>query len=132
MHDDGWTFDGSWRTYLVPGQLHDESPVSATLRRRGDDWVITYVGSIAADDVTGELVVHPDGSLDWADSWHTAGVIEYLTPTGDGRAAYQYGPDDERWTWSTEVEVSTDRLAVSHFNAPPGGAPALAVAMAFD
>lgn len=131
----GWVgeHETTWRTYLRPGKLHDESDLHLTIGRHGDGYRIDYRGAIADEAVTGSMVI-PDPSthtIEWTDSWHTAGVTERLQgPDPETPPSYRYGPDDERWTWSIDIEVSTRQLAITHYNAPPDGEPAVAVEIA--
>lgn len=123
-----WT--GTWSTWLRPGELHDESAIEADVTSVDGGWQIEYTGRIAEDPVTGRLLVAADGQrIDWSDSWHTEGEDQLLTATDESLPAYDYGPDDEPWTWSIAIDAPPDSLVVTHYNRPPGGDPAEAVAI---
>ncbi len=125
------THDGNWRTWLEPRVLHDESPIAMTVAPNGDRrWRIDYSGAIADDPVEGWMVVSDDGtSIEWNDSWHTAGSTEQLTSVDGAPASYEYGPTEERWTWSIEIAFTPTQMVIRHYNRPPGGEAALAVEM---
>ena len=122
---------GSWSTWLEPGVLHDTSPIAldvSNAERAG--WVITYEGTIADDRVEGRLRVgHDERSIEWMDTWHTQGIEESLVRTPGGPPSYTYGPPDEQWTWSIQIEALPRSLVITHWNAPPDGEPAVAVNM---
>ena len=48
-HFGAW--EGTWLTFLRPDELHDESPLRATIDRDGSGFVINYRGSIQGDEV---------------------------------------------------------------------------------
>ena len=119
-HTGAW--EGSWRTFLRPDELYDESPVRATIERDGDGYVIEYSGSIQGDAVTGRLRWTDDGdstSVDWVDSWHTGGKQERLTGPAGSPPSYEYG-DEHPWTWDITIDASAEGVAVIHHNSGPG------------
>lgn len=123
-------WSGTWSTWLQPGVLHDTSAIDMEVEATSDDWTLTYAGSIGDDDVTGRMLVSPDGTrIRWTDTWHTAGEEQLLTSTNAGAPLYRYGPDDAPWTWSIAIESRPGQLVIRHFNAPPDSDPALAVEM---
>ena len=129
--------EGVWRTYLRPGELHDESPLHMEITPTdGNDTGISlaYRGSIAGDDVVGTMIVSPtdDGlSIAWTDTWHTAGKQERLVGSGDEDPSYRYGSPDEPWRWSISLDASDSTLTVTHRNTTPTGESAVAVEMLF-
>lgn len=126
-HLGAWS--GTWSTWLQPGELYDESPITLDVEPADGGWSIDYRGSIGGDPVTGRMVVTADGRhIDWTDSWHTAGSQERLDADGDSAPSYDYGPSDGPWTWSIHIEAADD-LLITHTNRPPGADPALAVEM---
>ncbi|NNC75531.1 MAG: hypothetical protein HKN93_08485, partial [Acidimicrobiia bacterium] len=46
-------WEGTWNTFLRPGEPYDESPVQATISRDNGAFVVEYSGSIAGEAVTG-------------------------------------------------------------------------------
>lgn len=131
------THSGIWKTYLRPGELHDQSQLKAEITE--DDTsigviTISYRGAVAGDDVVGSMVVEPtiDGiDIVWTDSWHTAGKSERLAGSGDEDPWYGYGPDDEPWRWSIDVRATDAALTITHHNTTPTGESAVAVEMVF-
>jgi hypothetical protein len=129
------TWGGSWVTYLEPGKPFDESGLTAVGTVTGSTARLVYSGSIGDDDVDGsmELTVDPMGStILWTDSWHTAGNTERLTADADDDPSYLYGPQDDRWRWAIRIEAEPDSLRITHFNAPAGADPEIAVEMKLD
>lgn len=110
--------------------LHDTSAIDLDVDETSDGWLLTYAGSIGDDDVTGRMLVAPDGTtIRWTDTWHTGGE-EQLLVGGDAPApSFQYGPDEAPWTWSIAIDPRPGTLVIRHFNAPPDNDPALAVEM---
>lgn len=116
------TWEGSWRTYLRPGELHDQSPVTATISADGDSSIIEYEGSIQGQAVTGRMKWSENEditSVDWRDSWHTAGELQRLEGKDESPPSYQYGGDDP-WTWDVAIETSDTGVRLTHHNAGPG------------
>lgn len=116
------TWEGSWSTFLEPNQPYDESPIEATISYDGDTVVISYVASIAGEAVTGTLRWAEDGdttTVEWSDSWHTAGKTEHLVGTGGAPPSYEYSGDDP-WVWDTLVEATDSGVTITHHNAGPG------------
>jgi len=121
---------GRWTTWLEPGVVHDASALRADLIERPDGFTLTYTGSIAGDPVVGSMAITDDGrTIEWTDSWHTAGATERLVASDGRPPSYRYGPLDAPWTWSIEIATSPDGLVITHHNAPPGGRPEPAVRM---
>ena len=128
QHVGRWT--GTWKTWLRPDELHDESPISLEVAALTGGWILTYDGHIADDEVVGRMVIAANGSqIRWTDSWHTENQEQVLEASDDGSPSYTYGPDDETWTWSIDVAPGDDVLVITHFNAPPGMDPVVAVLM---
>ena len=123
-------WSGTWSTWLQPGVLHDTSAIDLDVDATSDGWTLTYSGSIGDDDVTGRMLVSPDGTtIRWTDTWHTGGEEQLLIGEDSGAPSYRYGPDDAPWTWSIAIEARPGQLVIRHFNAPPDNDPALAVEM---
>lgn len=119
-HVGAW--EGSWRTFLRPGELHDESPVTATISTEGDGTIIEYEGSIQGQAVTGRMrwsEANGRSVVDWTDTWHTAGEPQRLEGSGDAPPSYQYGGDDP-WTWDVVIDTSDSGVTITHHNAGPG------------
>ncbi len=115
-------WEGTWFTFLLPDELHDESPVRATIDQGDDGFVIDYRGSIRAQEVTGRLQWSEAGettTVDWVDSWHTRGEHERLEGLDDAAPSYQYGGDDP-WTWDITIDATDSGVIVTHHNAGPG------------
>ena len=115
-------WEGTWRTFLLPDELHDEAPVRASIDRDADGFVIGYSGSIRGEEVTGRIRWSETGgttTIDWVDSWHTSGEHERLEGFGDAPPSYQYGGDDP-WTWDITIDASDSGVTVTHHNAGPG------------
>jgi hypothetical protein len=118
-HLGGW--EGTWLTFLEPDELFDESPLRATIERTDDGFVIEYSGSIRGEEVVGRLRWSDVGettTVDWVDSWHTAGEHERLEGIGDAPPSYQYGGDDP-WTWDITIDAADSGVTVLHHNAGP-------------
>ena len=116
------TWEGTWLTFLVPDELHYQSPVRATIDRDDGGFVIEYSGSIEGAEVTGRLRWSEVGgrtTVDWVDSWHTSGTDERLEGFGDAPPSYQYGGDDP-WTWDITIRAADSGVTVTHHNAGPG------------
>lgn len=116
------TWEGSWRTFLEPDELYDESPVRATIALDGDALVIHYEGSIEGAPVTGRIRWSEDGgvtSVDWVDSWHTRGDHERLAGIDGAPPSYEYG-DDDPWTWDITISAGETGVTIAHHNAGPG------------
>ncbi len=112
---------GRWRTFLEPGELHDQSPVTATIERDGDDFVVEYRGTIEGAPVTGRLRWSEGAgttTVDWVDSWHTQGERERLEGSGDAPPSYEYG-DADPWTWDISIEADDRGVTVTHHNTGP-------------
>lgn len=127
-------WSGTWRTYLRPDELFDESAITATVSQDGNGYVIEYHGQIGGDDVTGSMrAQESDGmtTVDWLDSWHTSGELQRLQATAGEPPSYRYG-DDEPWTWDIAIETSPGRITVAHHNSGPGIPRYLGVVMEFD
>lgn len=113
---------GHWQTFLEPEELHAEGPIQATIDREDDGFVIEYSGLIGAEETTGRLRWYErDGetTVDWDDSWHTAGKTERLEGTAATPPAYQYGGDDP-WTWDITIDSNDSGITVTHHNTGPG------------
>ena len=131
-HIGSWT--GSWRTYLRPDELYDESPVTATIRSSDDGFTIEYTGSIQGDPVTGRMLwseTDDDTAVDWVDSWHTQGERQRLVGSDSAPPSYQYG-DDDPWTWDIAIGSTSDGVTVTHHNAGPGIPRYVGVVMSLD
>lgn len=114
-------WQGTWLTFLLPDELHDESPIRATVNRDDDGFVIEYRGSIQGDEVTGRLRWSEAGgttTVDWVDSWHTGGKQERLEGFDDAPPSYQYGGDDP-WIWDITIDASDSGITVTHHNTGP-------------
>src|SRR3990172_3724575 len=55
------TWVGTWRTWVVPDVLHDESPITAEIRPllAGRDLLLTYEAAIRGDPVGGTALIRP-------------------------------------------------------------------------
>jgi hypothetical protein len=139
MLDDleGWlgSWRGTWRTWLQPDVLHDESAVDLDVQRSDEDWLLTYRGTIGDDPVTGTIRIHTGRGADaatevtWRDTWHTAGEEQHLVGDAGDPPSYTYGPPEDPWTWTIDVAVTPTTLLITHWNTPPDGPTALAVSM---
>jgi len=112
-------WEGTRLTFLLPDELHDESPLRATIDRDGNGFVIDYRGSIQGDEVIGLLRWAETGgttTVDWVDSWHTGGKQEWLEGFDDAPPSYQYGGDDP-WTWDITIDATGSGVTVIHHNA---------------
>ena len=115
-------WEGTWQTFLRPGELFDEAPITATIGRDGNTFVIDYAGTIEGAAVTGRLrwaETAGSSTVDWVDSWHTQGKLERLEGVGDAPPSYQYG-DDDPWTWDISIETFAAGVTITHHNAGPG------------
>lgn len=121
-------WQGTWRTWIEPDILHDESPIhlEAEPLLDGRDLVVAYEASIAGDPVEGWALIGPTQEgyvVAWVDSWHTSGLVF----TSHGRAseegidvATEFRAERETWVWSSLYHVAGDRLVLRHFNEGPG------------
>lgn len=123
-------WEGTWKTWLRPNELHDDSPLTAEVVARDGGWLMSYQGSIGDDAVIGSMEVAVDGGeIQWLDSWHTEGNEQILVGNDGALPAFTYGPDDAPWTWSIDITPLDNALVVTHFNAPPGADAVRAVLM---
>lgn len=119
MLDDthGGPWSGSWKTFLQPSSLFDESAVAGTVTVEGGAAFVDYTGMIGDDDVSGRLALNPDGSIDWVDSWHTAGQVEHLDGTPP---SYEYGDGQGGvWIWDIDIAATPDSITITHSNTGP-------------
>src|SRR3989337_761822 len=95
------TWVGTWRTWVVPDVLHDESPITAEIRPllAGRDLLLTYEAALGGDPVGG----------------HAPEV------------ATMYDAEGTEWTWTTRLSVEAGRLVMRHWNEGPGIAKYLGV-----
>ena len=115
-------WEGTWLTFLLPDELHDESPIRATITRDDGGFVIEYRGSIQGDEVTGRIRWSETGAtttVEWVDSWHTGGRQERLEGFDGAPPSYQYGGDDP-WTWDVTIDAADSSVTLTHYNAGPG------------
>jgi|SRR3990170_1794619 len=130
------TWVGTWRTWVVPDVLHDESPITAEIRPllAGRDLLLTYEAAIGGDPVGGTALIGPRQgggcTIAWIDSWHTSGLV--LTSHGRwvgdaAEVATMYDAEGTEWTWTTRLSVEAGRLVMRHWNEGPGIAKYLGV-----
>jgi hypothetical protein len=120
---------GTWKTWIEPDVLHDESPIEAVVTPliEGRDITVVYTASIGADAVEGFVLAgplqHGGVHVAWVDSWHTSGLVQagdgHVTPDGFA-ASVAYSYDGQAWTWSSEYSVDSNRLVIRHYNEGPG------------
>ena len=119
-HLGAWT--GTWSTFLEPDKLYDQSPLQATIARVDGGFVIDYQGSIGSDPVSGRLGWSQNGettTVEWLDSWHTAGRTEELHSSGDAPPSYVYAGDG-LWVWDITIDATSRGIVITHHNTGPG------------
>ncbi len=115
------TWEGTWQTFLLPGEIFDEGPIVATIDRDSDAFVIEYSGEIKESNVTGRLrwsEARGNTTVDWVDSWHTGGELQRLEGLGDAPPSYQY-EDADPWTWDITIDTTDTGFKVTHHNTGP-------------
>jgi Protein of unknown function (DUF1579) len=126
-------WEGTTRTWFMPGELGDESETSGRVRPiLGGRFVVhEYRGSLAGEGMEGQATLgfHLAESrfvCAWVDSAHNGtammilegdpGAIDTISVLG----SYDVG-DGSRWGWrSAFAQPSPDELVIAHFNIPAG------------
>lgn len=121
-----WT--GTWKTWMEPDVLHDESAIAMTIAPLlgGKDMFQSYEATIASDAVEGVALIGPSQegvTITWVDTWHTNGLV--LTSHGDlDDAGFTvstiFKADGDDWTWTTQFALERQELVIRHWNEGPG------------
>ena len=121
-----WT--GTWRTWVEPEVLHDESAIAMTIIPvlGGTDMIQSYEATIGNDPVEGTALIGPSQrgmTVAWVDTWHTNGLV--LTSHGDlddegFTVSTVFTAEGQDWTWTTRFAIEGTDLVVRHWNEGPG------------
>src|SRR3989304_9486108 len=121
-------WSGTWRTWVVPLVLHDESPITGEIRALlgGRDLLYTYTATIGGESVSGTALIGPrqggGATVAWVDSWHTSGLVmcSHGEWSGAGlEVSNAYRAEDADWEWTTRMAIEAGRLVVYHWNQGP-------------
>lgn len=135
------TVTGSWegtsRTWLEPGVLHDESPIRGRIRRIGDSSFLLheYDSAMTGNPREGVEIIGLNlqtytGSFlsAWVDTWHCSSdvLLSRGAPAPNGFSvlgsypADPSKPDSPHWGWRTQLEVhDSSHITITAYNVIP-------------
>jgi hypothetical protein len=131
-------WQGTTRTWFEPGQLANESAITATLRVvLGGRFVLHEYECTFQDKpeygiaLYGYHIDEAQFEAAWVDDFHTGTAIQFAQGSGNEfnvAGSYFAGDNEPRWGWRTEItQPSPDHLLIVMYNIPPGGQEVRAV-----
>lgn len=133
-------WQGEAKTWFVPGEPTDKSPIRAEIKPVLNDtfMLYEYKGSLMGEDMLGIALIgynHVRKRFEkaWVDNCHTGTAIMYSTSQADPQSLYVEGKYDDakmlnQWGWDTSFElVDRDHLKVVSYNISPDGEKEMAV-----
>lgn len=133
-------WQGAWRTWVEPAELHNESAIDATVEALygGKGALLRYtatldgpVAGLALLGATQDGVV-----VAWMDTWHTSGLVmaSHGRDQGDRiEVVTPFRAEGEQWLWHSEYHIDDrGRLLVRHFNEGPALPRYLGVEMVLE
>lgn len=140
-------YTGIARTWLEPGKLADESPITGEFREAlGGRFIIhEYRGEMEKQPLTGIATIGFDLQAEkfvtsWVDTYHTGTMImQFIADRAHGDngfsvlGSYPDPTGGPSWGWRIRTAIlDADRLLIAHYNIPPGAEEALAIEIAYQ
>jgi len=128
------TWEGTCKTWFMPGQLADESKVKGTIKPilNGKFFRHEYEGTMKGKPRHGEETISfnpiaKSFQVSWLDDFHMSSWLLFSEGKGTEKgfsvkANYDTGPTTPQWGWRTEYDViDADHITITAYNIQPNG-----------